>query len=53
MKSCRDEARRLPYGSICCLGQDIYEPLLICGIDGKDVYQHNHFYLTETNDVLH
>jgi hypothetical protein len=33
------------------VGQDIYEPLLICGIDGKDVYQHNHFCLTEMKDV--
>ena len=35
----------------CRRWSDIYEPLLICGIDGKDVYQHNHFCLTEMKDV--
>jgi hypothetical protein len=27
----------------CRRWSDIYEPLLICGIDDKDVYHHNHF----------
>ena len=39
METRRNKARRVAYGDLCCAGEELNKPLLMCGVNSEDIDQ--------------
>ena len=39
METRRNKARRVAYGDLCCAGEELNKPLLMCGVNREDIDQ--------------